>query len=394
MTYHPLSPEELNSLEIPPVNFLIDEIVPEGALIEVVAREKTGKSLLLIDMLVSIALGEPFLDRAVTQGPAILIAMEDSVRDVRERVNLRIGGIANVPFYVLPADGSLPDVRFSLEESASLEGLMQMIADLGAVAVGIDNLRETHGLAENDSDEMAPLLRGVRQIAHETNCTVLLTHHESKGGESRGSTAIAAAFDQVISWKLNDPASQELAGQLQIKGRYGPRQTIGATFGEHGRWTTSYVSLTAATTRERIAAFLKDCGGWHDTASILDGLQDKSVNLKTIQNLITELHRSEDVVRRGAGRKGDPFEYAAIGTSRLFPDIPEAQSGRMTIVPGSPHTPMVGNRDESVDPFPSEIPSSEAFEALWDCAHCGATNYRRSECKSCGSPVGALEAAA
>lgn len=349
MTYTPLGISELNALELPPVEYVIDGIIPAGALILLHAREKSGKSLMAIDMMVSIATGETFLDRAVTQGPAAIVTLEDNLRDVRSRVNTRLAGLRGVPFYVLPADGSLPDVRFSLQDPVSVLALREMIVEYELRAVAIDNLRESHQLPENDSDAMSPLLRSVRQVAHETNCAVVLTHHERKtgNGEPRGSTAIAAAFDQVIGWQLSSPDAEELAGALRVKGRYGPRQTLHARFGANGRWEMGTIVHIATNTRERIAAWLESAGGWHSAKAIHTGMSDTSIALRTVQNELPALVREETVLERGTGKKSDPKEYAFAGTSRLFPDVPGEPSG--TEKNDSPRPEPLGNTSGGIN---------------------------------------------
>lgn len=329
MTYKPLGISELNALELPPVEYVVDGIIPAGALVLLHAREKSGKSLMAIDMLVSVATGETFLDRAVTQGSAAIVTLEDNLRDVRGRVNTRLAGLRGVPFFVLPADGSLPDVRFSLQDAESVLSLRGMIVDYELRVVAIDNLRESHQLAENDSDAMSPLLRSLRQVAHETNCAIVVTHHERKtgNGEPRGSTAIAAAFDQIAGWQLSSPDAEELAGALRVKGRYGPRLILHARFGANGRWELGTVAHVATNTRERIAAWLENTGGWHDAKAIHAGLTDAAIALKTVQNELANLVREETAFTRGTGNRGDPKEYAFAGTSRLFPEQTQEQSG-------------------------------------------------------------------
>ena len=340
MTYVPLGVPELNSLDLPAMEYIVDGIVPSGALVLLHAREKAGKSLMVIDALASIAAGEPFLDRAVTQGPVAYVSLEDNLRDVRGRVNTRLAGMPAVPFYVLPADGSLPDVRFSLEDAASVLALREMIVKYDLRAVAIDNLRESHQLAENDSDAMSPLLRSSRQVAHETNCAIIFTHHERKNGnaEPRGSTAIAAAFDQIIGWQLSTPDAEDLSGALRIRGRFGPRQTLHARFGMNGRWEVGAVAHISANTRERIEAWLESAVGWHDSNAIHAGLADTSVALKTVQNELTGLVKEEIVLTRCAGGRGSRKEYAFADASRLLTDVPEYRSAPESVCSHVPET--------------------------------------------------------
>ncbi|CAN5692931.1 hypothetical protein BH23CHL5_BH23CHL5_28340 [soil metagenome] len=380
MTYQPLTVEQLNTLEIPPVDWLIDNVLPRAAFVGLVAREKSGKSLMLIDQLVSIAAGEPFMDQSVIQGPTALIAMEDSLRDVRARLNLRLNGLNEVPVYLLPCDGSIPDIRFSLEDTESLTNLAGMIDEYQLAAVGIDTLRETHNLAENESDAMAPLLRGIRQIAHEKNCTITMCHHSSKAGGSRGSTAIAAAFDQILYWKLTDPESDQLSGTLRIEGRYGPRTSIRATYGQHGRWAIDTSVIIPTNTRERIATFLETAGGWHSPESIETGLADNMVKLKTVQNTLGELVRSGDVIRRGTGKRGNPFTYAVMGNSHLFPEGPGSNQDLTSVYSPRPKPPRESSG--GINDHSAKIPQNGLV-----CLGCGQPRSKGMPCLKCGLSV-------
>src|SRR5215213_344273 len=195
--FTPLSLDALFDLELPAVEYVVEDILPTEAFCLLDGREKSGKGLLSLDVAVSVALGEPFLDRAVKEGPAIYCAAEENIRDIRARVADRLGNRHDAPFYVLPLDGSTGD-RLQLEDPVGMQRLLGMIEEIGPRVVVLDPLRELHSGQEDLSDEMAPILRPVRQLAHQTKSTVLLNHHQNKAGGFRGSTAILAACD--LEW--------------------------------------------------------------------------------------------------------------------------------------------------------------------------------------------------
>src|SRR5690348_4300651 len=89
--FTPLALHELFALDLPEVEWAVDGILPLGSAGLLSAREKAGKGLLTIDLCASIAHGEPFLDRAVREGPTIYCAAEEHLRDVRERIATRVG---------------------------------------------------------------------------------------------------------------------------------------------------------------------------------------------------------------------------------------------------------------------------------------------------------------
>jgi RecA-family ATPase len=192
--FEPLSLDALFALELPETEYVVEEILPQGALFLLSAREKAGKGLLAIDLCASVAFGEPFLDRAVLEGPAIYCAAEERIQDVRDRVAARVGDRRDAPLLILPLDGSTED-RLRLEDPDGLQRLAYMISEFQPRLVVLDTLRELHNCHEDFSDEMGPLLRPIRQMAHGTNTTIGLNHHHNRAGSFRGSTAILAACD-------------------------------------------------------------------------------------------------------------------------------------------------------------------------------------------------------
>src|SRR5215210_8238892 len=120
--FHPLSLDELFALELPEIDYIVEEILPTESFCLLDGREKSGKGLLSLDLCASVALGEPFLDRAVKEGPAIYCAAEENIRDVRARVEERLGNRRDVPFRVLRLDGSSGE-RLQLEDSVGMQHL-------------------------------------------------------------------------------------------------------------------------------------------------------------------------------------------------------------------------------------------------------------------------------
>lgn len=315
MTYAPLSLAELRALQIPPRNDLIDGLLPEGHITLFAAREKSGKTLIATDVACALALEQPFLERAVRGGTVIFIALEENIREVRDRIVERVGpgyDDTTVPLFVLPANG-FTDATFRLDEVESMHAFHEMITTYGADLVVIDTMREAHQLRENESDDMAALMRPLREMAHATNAAVVLLHHMSRAGNSRGSTAIAAGADQIWTFERTDREGESSggnpAGVLRVEGRFGAPVRLAIRLGDGFRWVADDDQIGRdLTARERILACLRRHDGPRTAAEIAT---ETGIQLKTTQNEISRLlgESPPSIVAVGVPTRGNPRRY-------------------------------------------------------------------------------------
>jgi len=314
----PLSLDKLFALELPEVEYVVEEILPTDSAGLLSGREKSGKGLLALDLCASVALAEPFLGRAVKEGPAIYCAAEENIRDVRVRVATRIGARRDAPLYILPLDGSTDD-RLQLEDPAGMQRLLGMVETIEPRLLVLDTLRELHASQEDRSDEMGPLLRPVRQLAHYTGTTVLVNHHQNRSGTFRGSTAIRAAFDLEWAFARTDGDDEEgdPTGTLRVEGRHGPRSILKVRLGQGLRWEIdeAVVAPRDPAARERILAYLDKVNDWQtaDEVSTRTGITPK-----TVQNVLAAMRKESPppFANAGTGTKNDPRRYLTL--SRRF----------------------------------------------------------------------------
>ncbi|MEA2514133.1 MAG: hypothetical protein QOJ59_3620, partial [Thermomicrobiales bacterium] len=76
ITYRPLTFPALLALELPVLQWIVDELLPRGSLTLFSGREKGGKSLLMFSLAVCVAQGRGFLGRSVRAGPVLLVPAE------------------------------------------------------------------------------------------------------------------------------------------------------------------------------------------------------------------------------------------------------------------------------------------------------------------------------
>lgn len=332
-----LSPDDLFNLELPPTEWIVDDFMPLGALGMLSGREKVGKGLLSLDVLASVAAEEPFLDQAVRAGAVAYFAAEESLRDVRDRLQSRIGSTRDVPLFIAPLntlieEGVEPE-RLSLADPLALQRLANTITVDGLSLVILDTLPEMHDLPENDSDMMAPLLRPVRQMAHDLNATIVINHHQNRGNTFRGSTAIKAAMDFEWSFVRTDEGDEARpTGRLKVEGRW-PAQSVRITLGDGLRWR---VAAEAPATpdggvREHILAWLAQCQRWQTAQEITNTLDQPRYRLRTVQNALAQMVKesSPPMAVQPAPGRGGPKQYHCLVPA--MPDMDElSQPSRVT----------------------------------------------------------------
>jgi hypothetical protein len=334
----------LFALNLPKREDIIDMMLPPASTTLFAAREKGGKGLMAIDCLASVAAEEPFLDRAVRGGSVGYFALEEHIAVVRDRVGARIGNRRDVPLLVFPLDGiALPDDdldrtpdRLLLDDPESMQKLHNTVTHHHLDVAVIDVLREAHNRDENNADEMAPLLRPIRQLAHGTGAAVIVNHHMNRENTFRGSTAILAAFDQ--EWALvgtdGDDTDSTLRGTLTVKGRYYPRQLLRVELGGDMRWHAVDALPEPPDTRlrTRILAHLDTANEWQTAEQIAAAMTPTKV--KTVQNVLSAMMKESPLpfVSTGQGGKHDPRRYSTLNRrldlDSSLPDRLGKRSGR------------------------------------------------------------------
>ena len=199
------SAAELPSMEIPPVDFLVQGLVPEGLSI-IGGAAKTGKTYLLLQLAVSLASGTPFLNREVPKKRRVLYYyLEGGRRQVKTRFE-EIYGSEFSP----PADLILVH-KFPPLGLGGLAILEQHIERYSPEIVIFDTWQkirtETKGRQNAYEKEYAELAFIKGQIMAKFGVSVFLAHHLKlfKKGDItdpmsmfNGSAAISGAVDTAM----------------------------------------------------------------------------------------------------------------------------------------------------------------------------------------------------
>ncbi len=195
---------------LPPVTWLADQVIPQGALAALYGPPGSGKSFVALDLALSIAGGVQWLGRNIAAGGALYLAAEglgglgQRVRAWKEARGLG-GQTLGVGFVTSAVNLLEPSaaVRIAnvVETSSAVASPVQLIV--------IDTLARSMIGDENDTGDMSRLIATIDRVRATTNATVLLVHHTRKDSElERGSSALRGGVDTLIFCQEGDDGRQ------------------------------------------------------------------------------------------------------------------------------------------------------------------------------------------
>lgn len=190
---------------MPPMTWLVPDLVPEGALVECHGPPGCGKSFLMLDLALCVAHGRPFFGRPVRQGPTVYVAAGEGAPGMRERIRAwrtRHGVTQAAPFYLVIRPVHLLD-----EASLALfvAGLCQLPTGKPVLTV-LDTLaRSMTGGDENSTQDMGRAVTAADLIRERTAGAAAFVHHTRVDGDrERGNTALRGAVDTMLAVKGED----------------------------------------------------------------------------------------------------------------------------------------------------------------------------------------------
>lgn len=183
---------------LPRPAWLIDGVLPSGALAVLFAPPKSFKSFLALDWACHIALGLSWHGRAVRQGPVVYCYAEGVV-GIQQRVaawKRHAGLTERIGVYFLPRRIGLNTPA----EAAELLAEIRRTVEPAPVLIIIDTVARCLDGNENSTEDMSAFVRGCDLLRDGTGATIAPVHHEglSAGGRLRGSSALGAAADVTI----------------------------------------------------------------------------------------------------------------------------------------------------------------------------------------------------
>jgi hypothetical protein len=231
-------------LQLPPLEWLIHDILPLYGLLVLGGTPKLGKSRSSLDLVQRVLRGRPgfgtFAPSArVTSGRVLYYNIEGGHYGVRERDK----GIAPAQMFKfmnteqrsrLFIEGD--PILFTSARGQILRGAVNeaIAAWSGFDLVVLDPLVHFRGCDENNNQHTSALFRAIRVAAEQAKTSVVVVHHarkpsrngdgpedasESTGLELRGASAVFASADNII---MMGPSSAGLVCSFDL--RYGPKR--------------------------------------------------------------------------------------------------------------------------------------------------------------------------
>lgn len=223
----------------PPIEWIVDGLISAGSVNVFYGEGGSKKTWALLDMAISVARGESWLNLA-TQAGGVLVIDEESGR---RRITRRIGEVlrghnadADTPVYCVSL------AAFDFGEPNDIGELYNLIVNTKARLVIIDALADVMpGRDENAVKDVQPIFLALRRIVEETQAAIILIHHANKGGSYRGSTAIKGALDLLVSVESRT-GSDEITFKTEKA-----RDTIASSFGASANFMTDMFWLRPST---------------------------------------------------------------------------------------------------------------------------------------------------
>lgn len=187
-------PDELKNM--PPIQFRVENLIPEGALVEIVGKSGDMKTFATLDIAFSVASDRTWHGRGVKGGGVLYVAAEGKA-GMGQRVTAwetARHATLDPSYFRLITDA--PQLLDDAQVDAVIATARQWHSDL----IVLDTLARTMGGDENSTKDMNAYVAACNRIQRETGGTVAVVHHMGWNGErQRGSSALYAAMDAEIT---------------------------------------------------------------------------------------------------------------------------------------------------------------------------------------------------
>lgn len=195
-----------------PREYIVTGLLPVPSVSTFFGTPGALKTMIAQDMALCVAKGQPWLGglpgENVTgfvckSSPVLWTDVDNGLDRLERRFAALVKGLdvsEDAPLWYV----SFPLPPFVASNKKAREEILLMVREVGAKLVVFDNLGTVSGGADENSSEMVGVMSGLRLIAEEGNCAVVVIHHSNKGDATRlgnrlrGHSSIEGALDLAL----------------------------------------------------------------------------------------------------------------------------------------------------------------------------------------------------
>jgi AAA domain len=297
--------------------YVWDKTLPRGGFSICAAKPKVGKSTLARNLAVAVSKGAEFFGRATVKGKIIYLCLEEKRAEVARH------------FRQMNTNGTEIIIHTGSAPSDALTALESAIEEFEPALIIIDPL--SRFVRVTDFNSYGEVTRGLEPLidlarTSECQCHIMAVHHNGKGEREGGdallgSTGFFGAVDTLLTMKKRDRART-----LETSQRYGENlpETVVHLDMETGL-VTPQGDMQTLLLKERKEAVMDSFGDEPLTEG--DIKERIGGNQGLTSKAVRALYEEGQLIRTGAGKKGDPYQYQKAGGTAQKPSENSRFSG-------------------------------------------------------------------
>lgn len=195
-----VSAVDLQKMELPPIRWVVQDLIPAGLSI-LASPPKFGKSWAVLQMGLSVSYGGSFLGYRCNKAGVLYLALEDSERRLKGRMNKILGPVPAPPGF----DFVTVATTLSTGLLDVLEAYLKQHPDNGLVIVDtLQKVRDVGGSRDVYGRDYADV-GALKKLADSRNVALVLVHHLNKGKDDgdpfvriSGTNGLTGAADTML----------------------------------------------------------------------------------------------------------------------------------------------------------------------------------------------------
>jgi hypothetical protein len=210
--------------------YSVKGLIPRVGLCVFWGPPKCGKSFLVFDLMMHIALGWKYRGRRVRQGAAVYCGLEGCAAFKNRIEAFRLTHLPDnageVPFHLMASP-----IGLVADHAALIASIRIALGDIKPTAIAIDTLNRSLAGSESDDRDMAAYVKAADAIRDAFDCAVVIVHHcGHEGTRPRGHSSLMGAIDAQIAVKRDaaeniiatvelmkdGPQGEEFASRLEV----------------------------------------------------------------------------------------------------------------------------------------------------------------------------------